>query len=201
MISWPFSLTHGDLTLRPLKLSDRGQWNEVQQRNREWLKPWQATLPGGQKPSEKFIDHFRYQNRMAKSGRDFSLGIFHNGDFVGGITLGNVTWGSARNAYIGYWVDISRAGMGITPTAVAMLTDWAILVAGLHRIEISIRPENARSVRVVEKLGYKEEGYRTRFLHIDNDWRDHVVYVMSEDQIRLQTLTSKRPIIHSRHSA
>lgn len=138
---------------------------------------------------------------MARSGRDFSLGIFQNGDFVGGITLGNVTWGSARNAYIGYWIDVSRAGMGITPTAVAMLTDWAILVAGLHRIEISIRPENARSIRVVEKLGYKEEGYRTRFLHIDNDWRDHVVYVMSEDQIRLQTLTSKRPIIHSRHSA
>jgi ribosomal-protein-alanine N-acetyltransferase len=138
---------------------------------------------------------------MAQSGRDFALAIIHNGDFVGGITLGNVTWGSARNAYIGYWIDSSRAGMGITPTAVAILSDWAILIAGLHRIEISIRPENSSSLRVVEKLGFKEEGYRARFLHIDNDWRDHIVYVITEDQVRQQTLTSRRPLIHSRHSA
>lgn len=188
------------MTLRPLKFSDRRQWHEVQARNREWLKPWQATLPSGQQPSDKFVDHLRYHNRSARLGRDFALAIIHNGDFSGGITLGNVTWGSARNAYIGYWIDESRAGMGITPTAVAMLVDWAILVAGLHRIEISIRPENTRSVRVVEKLGFLEEGYRARFLHIDNDWRDHVVYVVTEDQVRHRKLTSDRPLIHSRHS-
>lgn len=201
MIAWPIVLQHGDVTLRPLKFSDRREWNEIQGRNRTWLKPWQATLPSGQKPSESFIDHLRYQNRQARSGRDFGLAIIHDGKFAGGITLGNVTWGSARNAYIGYWIDSFRAGMGITPTAVAMLADWAILVGELHRIEISIRPENVASIRVVEKLGFKQEGYRVRFLHIDNDWRDHVVYVITEEQVRQQKLTTERPLIHSRHVA
>lgn len=199
MIQWPIELTHGDVTLRPLKVSDRREWNEVQARNREWLKPWQATLPTGQKPSESFLDHLRYHNRQARQGRDYGLAIVHDGSFAGGITLGNVTWGSARHAYIGYWIDEARAGMGITPTAVSMLTDWAIGVAGLHRIEISIRPENRASIRVVEKLGFLQEGYRVRFLHIDNDWRDHVVYVMTEEQLEQQKLTPQRPLIHSRH--
>ena len=201
MIQWPIVLTHGDVMLRPLKFSDKRQWKIVQERNKEWLRPWQATLPGGQKPSESFTDHLRYHNRQARIGRDFDLAVIHEGQFAGGITLGNVTWGSARNAYIGYWIDQMRAGMGITPTAVAMLSDWAIKVAGLHRIEISIRPENTASIRVVEKLGFAFEGYRVRFLHIDNDWRDHVVYVMNEENLQGQKLTDKRPLIHMRHEA
>ena len=51
-------------------------------------------------------------------------------------------------------------------------------VLRLHRIEINIRPENAASLRVVEKLGLRREGERAAYLHIDGDWRDHVTYVV-----------------------
>jgi ribosomal-protein-alanine N-acetyltransferase len=54
---------------------------------------------------------------------------------------------------------------------------------GLHRVEINIRPENRNSRRVVEKLGFREEGLRPRFLHIDGDWRDHLVYVLTTEEV------------------
>jgi ribosomal-protein-alanine N-acetyltransferase len=69
------------------------------------------------------------------------------------------------------------------PTAVALATDHCLLTMGLHRIEICIRPENTNSRRVVEKLGFREEGLRPAYLHIDGDWRDHLVYVMTSEEI------------------
>ena len=52
----------------------------------------------------------------------------------------------------------------------------------LHRIEIAIRPENAASLRVVEKLGFRPEGVRPRYLHIDGDWRDHLVFALNAEE-------------------
>jgi len=64
------------------------------------------------------------------------------------------------------------------PTAVAMALDHCFDVLRLHRVEINIRPENAASLRVVEKLGLRREGERAAYLHIDGDWRDHVTFVV-----------------------
>ena len=70
-------------------------------------------------------------------------------------------------AHIGYWVDREVAGRGIIPTAVALACDHCWFGLGLHRVEINIRPENVASCRVVEKLGFRVEGLRPRYLHID----------------------------------
>ena len=66
----------------------------------------------------------------------------------------------------------------------------------LHRIEINIRPENQASIRVVEKLGYEVEGLRPRYLHIAGDWRDHVCYVMTSEQLPVGGITRLRPLEH-----
>ena len=81
-------------------------------------------------------------------------------------------------ATLGYWVDQARAGQGIAPTAVAMATDHCFRTLGLHRMEINIRPENGPSLRVVEKLGFRDEGYRPRFLHINGEWADHRTFAL-----------------------
>ena len=101
---------------------------------------------------------------------------------MGQVTLGGISWGSLRSAYIGYWISQEVAGRGIMPRAVALLMDHAFGAMALHRIEINIRPENVASLRVVEKLGIRQEGYRPRYLHIDGAWRDHVSFVMLVDE-------------------
>jgi ribosomal-protein-alanine N-acetyltransferase len=78
---------------------------------------------------------------------------------------------------VGYWIDSAVAGRGIMPIAVAMALDYCLGVLHLHRVEVSIRPQNQSSLRVAEKLGLRREGDRPAFLHIDGDWRDHVIFV------------------------
>jgi ribosomal-protein-alanine N-acetyltransferase len=64
-----------------------------------------------------------------------------------------------------------------------MAVDHCFFVVGLHRIEASIRPENQASRRVVEKLGFREEGLRRRYLHIDGAWRDHLCYALTVEDV------------------
>ena len=73
--------------------------------------------------------------------------------------------------------------LGATPTAVALATDHCFRTLGLHRMEICIRPENVKSLRVVEKLGFRYEGLRRRYIHINGDWRDHYAFALVAEEV------------------
>ncbi len=75
------------------------------------------------------------------------------------------------------------AGLGITPTAVALATDHCFETLGLHRVEINIRPENGPSLRVVEKLGFRDEGVREKYLHIQDKWCDHRTFALTVEDV------------------
>jgi [ribosomal protein S5]-alanine N-acetyltransferase len=121
-------------------------------------------------------------NREGHAGRALPFVLTVRGRVAGQVTVGGITYGAYRGAHIGYWIDESLAGHGYTTKAVALAADYCFSALHLHRLEINIRPENERSRRVAEKCGFVEEGLRSRYLHIDGAWRDHICYVMfSED--------------------
>lgn len=187
---WPIVLDHGPVRLRPLRRRDEAAWNRIRRANHEWLRPWEATLPPGATPGPptwgSLVATLR---RQARQGRVLPWAIAYDpgggaGEQVlaGQLTVSAITYGSAGSAQVGYWVDQQWAGRGIVPTAVAMAVDHCFGALRLHRIEIAIRPENAKSLRVVEKLRFRPEGLRLRYLHIDHDWRDHLIFAMNREE-------------------
>jgi ribosomal-protein-alanine N-acetyltransferase len=64
-----------------------------------------------------------------------------------------------------------------------MVIDHCFFGAGLHRVEIAIRPENTNSLRVVEKLGIAQCGMAPRYLHIDGEWRDHLLFGVTVEEV------------------
>jgi ribosomal-protein-alanine N-acetyltransferase len=129
----------------------------------------------------------RFQNKELRAGRSYSLGLWiadgKSEIFIGQVTLGGIVLGAYRGGYIGYWIDQRFAGRGYTTRAVIALTNYAFSVLQLHRIEINLRPENIASKKVAEKAGYLYEGLRPRYLHIDQDWRDHSTFVKENPNI------------------
>ena len=109
--------------------------------------------------------------------------VTYDGRLVGQLTVGGITWGSLCSAHVGYWVDQRVAGRGVMPTAVALVVDHCFGAVGLHRVEVNIRPENAASLRVVEKLGFREEGTAPAYLHIDGAWRDHRSFALTAEEV------------------
>ena len=176
-------LKDGDVTLRPLAYRDRAAWQEVRRRNAAWLSPWDATVPPGAEARPASFHSLVWRlNRQARAGTTMPFAVEVDGRFVGQVTVNNVVRGSAQFASVGYWLDHEYAGRGIMPRAVAMVIDHCFGGAGLHRVEIAIRPENSNSLRVVEKLGLHEVGYAPRFLHIDGAWRDHRIYAVTAEE-------------------
>lgn len=181
---WPSRLREGRIELRPLRLRDATAWREVRTRNARWLRPWEATLPLAEHDAPTTYGAMvRRLRAEAREGRSLPFALTVDGAFAGQVTVGGIARGSLLSAYIGYWIDQRVAGRGIMPTAVAMATDHCFREVGLHRVEINIRPENTASLRVVEKLGFRAEGLRERYLHIDGDWRDHLTFALCVEDV------------------
>ena len=186
---WPVTLECGDLVLRPIRYRDKKEWTEVRGRNSEWLAPWEASnpAPGGGLPDYRQMVRSLKIQAAQSTALPFLITERRPGAgapaIVGQLTVSSIVWGSALMATLGYWVDQGRAGHGIAPTAVALATDHCFQVLGLHRMEINIRPENGPSLRVVEKLGFRDEGYRPRFLHINGEWADHRAFALTSEEV------------------
>jgi len=185
MSHWPIELRSGEIRMRPLRYRDRNAWLEIRRENREWLNPWEATSPliEEQKAPPTFFEVVRYQRTEGRAGRLYSFAIWQEKELIGQITLGGISYGAFRGAHVGYWIDKSHGNKGIMTKAVIEVTRFAFETLRLHRIEIALRPENGASKRVAEKAGYLFEGLRPRFLHIDGDWRDHIVFVKENTKV------------------
>jgi ribosomal-protein-alanine N-acetyltransferase len=177
-----FSLTHGDVTLRLLRQRDAKTLEALILGNREWLRPWEATNPFG--PNSFDIKNMvKGLIRQLDDQSGLPCVIEYQGEVVGQLNVANILYGSVSSAVIGYWVVPEVAGKGGTPTSVALIADYLFNVVGLHRAEIDIRPENIASLRVVQKLGFRYEGLKERYIHINGAWRDHFVFALTHEEV------------------
>jgi [ribosomal protein S5]-alanine N-acetyltransferase len=199
---WPAILTEPDLlelplTLQPLRFSDAPVWRQMRAANAAWLSPWVPATNPEAFPVQSRIRRYTGLARQTpvwpylsisrdlwetRRGVAFRWGVRYGGQLAGQVSAWHVTWGPTRSADVAYWIDEKFAGRGIAPTAVAMAVDHCILVMGLHRLVASIRPENAASRRVVEKLGFRNEGLHVGEVHIDGAWRDHLCYAITAEE-------------------
>ena len=189
--SWPVVLSTSDVRLQALRFRETSAWNTVRAQNRDWLAPWEATIPsvpGEDAPDLRqlpsYFEMVRTLNSEARAGRSYSFAIWHQRNLVGQISLGGVILGAMRGAHIGYWIDKNYANRGFTTQAVMAMADYSFDALKLHRVEINLRPENAASRRVAEKSGFIFEGERPRYLHIDGSWRDHITFVKENPAVK-----------------
>ncbi|MBN9106280.1 MAG: GNAT family N-acetyltransferase [Propionibacteriaceae bacterium] len=185
---WPARLERPPVTLRPLRRGDEGEWSRIRNAQPDWFRMWDSTSPrtSGEQPIS-FGQLVTRLNRRARQGQVLPWAVDYSEvgarpRFVGQVTVSGITWGSACWAQIGYWINRDYAGRGIIPTAVAMACDHCFSL-GLHRIEIAIRPENTNSLAVVHKLGFRLEGRRERYMHVNGDWRDHDMFVLTAEEV------------------
>ena len=208
MRGWPVTLTEPTLLgapvgLRPIRVKDATAWRDGRVRNATWLRPWEPTNP--ETPLYRttlgpYVAMARTMRREARQGLTLPWVVTYDGQFAGQLTVGGITWGSSRSAQVGYWIDEAFAGQGVTPTVLAMAMDHCFFTVGLHRVEATIRPENQASRRVVEKLGFREEGLRRRSLHIDGAWRDHLCYALTVEDVHGGLLARWRSIVQAQRS-
>jgi ribosomal-protein-alanine N-acetyltransferase len=175
-------LVNGDVKLRVAKMRDSKQLEKLILGNRPWLRPWEATNP--EAPNSFDVKgQLRGLLRQLddQSGMPFVIEV--QGQVQGQLNVANVMYGSVSSAVLGYWVSPEVAGKGVMPVSVALVTDYLMDQVGLHRVEINVRPENVASLRVIQKLGFRYEGLKQRYIHINGDWRDHYVFALTKEEL------------------
>jgi ribosomal-protein-alanine N-acetyltransferase len=187
---WPARLRHGAIEVRPLRARDARSWSQLRIRNEAWLRPWEgrppASPPAGWSERHSpavFAAMLRQQRKEARAGRALPFAVVVDGRLAGQVSVSSIVRGAFDCGYVGYWVDEQVAGRGVLPTALALVLDHCFGPVGLHRVEADVRPENAASRRVVDKLGFREEGLHRRYLFIDEAWRDHVSYALLREDV------------------
>ena len=185
-IDSPAPRAAGRVGLRVIAPRDANRLRELLTQNRAWLEPLEASYPGGGNAvpgSAPLRPMIRQLRRQQRAGQSISFVMTLDGAVVGQLSVSDISGGALRSASIGYWVSRHAAGQNITPTAVAMAVDLCFAELRLHRIEICIRPENAASLRVVEKLGMRFEGRRSHYIYIDGGWRDHDSFAVTVEDV------------------
>jgi [ribosomal protein S5]-alanine N-acetyltransferase len=171
--------------LHPLRRGDAAEWSRLRLANESWLSHWEPSHAVSWRDRHS-APAYRAMRRAvlqrARLGTSLPFAIRVEGRLAGQVTLDNIVRGALRSGYLGYWIDRDLAGRGMASLAVALVCDHAFGAVGLHRVQADIRPENLPSQRLVERLGFRQEGLLRRYLDIDGDWRDHLAYaLLAED--------------------
>ncbi len=95
------------------------------------------------------------------------------GGLIGYANVSNIVRGAFQSGYLGYGAFASHAGRGLMTAGLRAVLGAVFGDLGLHRVEANVQPGNARSLRVVRRLGFEKEGFSRRYLKVDGDWRDH----------------------------
>lgn len=180
-------LADGDVTLRPIKLRDQRAWREVNRRNRDWLRPWEATIPppapwGPVIHRPTYRQMVRHLRAEANAGRMLPFVIEYQGRLVGQLTVAGITWGSMCAAHVGYWVDRDVAGRGSCPRRSRSPSTTA---SGRSDCTGSRCASARRTCRAGGswRSWVSARRVRPRYLHIDGAWRDHLVFALTVEEV------------------
>lgn len=182
----PLRTASGDVRLRAPRLRDASAWSSARLRDRVYLQRWEPTSTATWQDRNSVASwpgHWSALRSLGRRGTALPFTITVDDEFAGQLTVGNVVRGALRSAWIGYWLMERLAGGGAATAAVALAVDHCFTQVGLHRLEATVRPENAASLRVLEKSGFRHEGLFERYLDVAGGWRDHYVYALTAEDI------------------
>ncbi len=171
--------------LRPLLAGDWVAWREVRARNAAWVEPWESVDSIGSLLSDRDAFAEWCDSWAFEWERDcaYGFGLFlTNGTLVGEIGIGTVQRQGFQTANLGYWIDEAHAGRGYVPEGLVVTLRFAFEQLRLHRLEALIMPTNAPSVRVVDKLGLRNEGVSLRLGEVGGTFVDLARYALTVEE-------------------
>lgn len=182
----PASYETGRLLLREL---DEGQAEAVRDyflRNRRFLEQWEAARSDAYFTVEAQREQLEKDRRQREAGGLLRLWIFKKGEparIIGSLAFANIVRGAFQSCHLGYRLDEAELNRGYATEAIGRGIAVMFADQKLHRIEANVMPRNHPSLRVLEKLGFSEEGRARKYLKINGRWEDHIHMVLLNEEV------------------
>lgn len=171
-------ITGGSVILRTPQMADFAAWAELREQSRNFLTPWESTWSADDLTRSAFCQRMRRYAEDLRSDQAYPFFLFRKDDgaLIGGLALANIRRGVAQAGSLGYWIGQPYIKQGYMSAAVRALIPAAFEMLRLHRLEAACIPTNLASVRLLEKTGFRREGYARAYLCINGMWQDHLLY-------------------------
>lgn len=176
---------HG-VWLRTPELCDYSAWAELRGASRDFLEPWEPAWADDELTRAAYRRRLKHYYREMREDQGYAFFLFRSGDnaLLGGITISGVRRGVSQSCSIGYWMGKPYAGKGYMSSGVRNVIPYVFDTLRLHRLEAACLPSNAASARLLEKLGFTREGLARRYLKINRQWQDHLLFALLNDDPR-----------------
>jgi [ribosomal protein S5]-alanine N-acetyltransferase len=164
--------------VRPLRAQDEREFLASTRRSQRLHVPWVAP-PRTPSAYRAYVAQGR-----RPTCRRFAVCLRTTSEIVGIVSLSEIVHGCFDSAYLGYYAFSPHDGRGLMEEGLRVVITDAFRVHGLHRLEANVQPGNRRSIRLVERLGFRKEGLSPKYLRIAGRWRDHERWALLVDEWR-----------------
>lgn len=170
--------------IRQLELDDAPAVLELRLASKEFLEPWEPVRQPPFFTLAAQAAQIEVEQRQWQNDLGFSFGVFDKAseEMIGRVSLGNVVWAAWQNATLGYFIAERWNGRGMATDAVRSACMFGFETARLHRVQAGVMPRNKPSMRVLEKVGFRHEGFSPRYLNINSKWEDHEMFALTAEE-------------------
>jgi ribosomal-protein-alanine N-acetyltransferase len=174
--------------LRYPRIADYMAWARLRGESRAFLSPWEPVWASDELTKGAFRRRIKRYQRETRQDSAYAFFVFRAEDdaLMGGCTLSNIRRGVTQCCALGYWIGERFARQGYMQDAVGALIPFIFTTLGLHRIEAACLPSNEPSKSLLTKAGFRQEGLARKYLQINGQWQDHVLFALLEDDLRAQ---------------
>jgi ribosomal-protein-alanine N-acetyltransferase len=175
------------LYLRYPRMADFPVWAKLRAESREFLTPWEPVWADDELTRGAFrrrIKRYQKETRLDSAYVFFVLRESDNA-LVGGCTISNVRRGVTQCCTLGYWIGSQFARQGYMTQALGLLLPFVFRTLGLHRIEAACLTDNDASKNLLTRVGFRQEGLARRYLLINGEWADHLLFALLKEEAPL----------------
>jgi ribosomal-protein-alanine N-acetyltransferase len=171
-------LLPGALEVRAPSPRDTARFLAAARRSRAFHRRW------GDPPRTAGAFRAYLERQGGASHRGHLLIERASGELVGVVNVMEIIRGSFQGAFLGYYLFLGYEGRGYMTQGLTRVIDRAFGPLRLHRLEANIQPDNVRSIRLVQRLGFRYEGMSPRYLKVGGRWRDHQRWALLREEWR-----------------
>ena len=182
-LSFNRNLIERDLTIKGKNIkihalipSDAEEVLDFYLRNREFLRYFEPSRDESFYTLDSQKHNLTENYKQFLNGNGVNFGIYKSNKLIGKIRISNIGMGVFKNAFIGYSMDEDEQSKGYMKEAVNLVLEYAFEALEVHRIEATTLIDNKKSQRVLRYCGFKELGVSEKYLYINGEWRDHVIF-------------------------
>lgn len=165
----------GDVTVRTAEPTDGKLISDYFIANRSHLKPWEPKREPAFYTESGWTQRLIKLNELHRMGLGYYLLILdtESGEMLGTISFSNISRFPFHACNVGYSLGQGAQGRGVMSRALKLAVRYMFSIQNIHRIMASYMPRNQRSEAVLDRLGFKREGFAKDYLLIDGNWEDH----------------------------